>query len=172
MKSFHQIIALSISTIILISNSCKKGGKCEEAANINQSDIVVAFKDQATGKYLYSEVNPLYNKDSLKVFEQNGNSMFIASALNQIPNTSDRYWDLSFGSIYNPQTDGTAFNSEICKSFLVKYKYNETDTIKACFKANQTKCGSVFETLKVYHKGLLVASGTNIIVLPVTITKN
>ncbi len=152
----YRILYIIITGIILTGSSCRKGGKCEEPFNVNQSEIVVTFKDQATGKYLYSEINPLYNKDSLKVFEPNGNNLIILKVLRINTTTLVEYWDLSFGNIYNQQTDGAAFDSEICKTFLVKYKYNETDTIKACFKAKKTECGSVFETLKVYHNGLLL----------------
>jgi len=167
-KPYYAIFGFIIITLFSFG-SCRKGGRCEQAPNVNQSEIVVAFKDKTTGRYLYAEVSPLYNKDSLKVFDENGNSLILLYALNQIPNTSSRYWDISFGNIYNSQTDGNSFNSELCKNFIVKYKYNETDTIKACFKSKKTECGSVFETLKVFHKGLLVGSvssktGINIII--------
>ncbi len=82
------------------------------------------------------------------------------------------YWDLSFGNIYNQTTDANSFNSEICKNYVVKYKYNGTDTIKACFKAKTTECGSVFETLKVYYKGQLVGSVTDNTGISITINKN
>ncbi len=170
MKNTYFILPALLFTLII--TGCSKTPKCEEHFNVNQSEIVVAFKDQATGKYLYSEVNPLYNKDSLKVFEPNGNSFIISSGLNQIPNTSNRYWDLSFGNIYNQSTDANSFDSEICKNYIVKYKHNETDTIKACFKAKKTECGSVFETLKVYYKGQLVGSVTNTTIIAITINKN
>jgi len=170
MKSIYYIIIIAI-VIILTGNSCKKGGRCEEPEDVNQSSIVVAFKDNTTGRYLYSEVNPLYNKDSLKVFDPSGNSLVIRSALNQIPNTSSRYFDVSFGNIYDQQTDGAAFSSEVCKTFLVKYRFNETDSIKACFTAKKTKCGSVFENLKVYYKGMLVGSVTNTAGVVVIINK-
>ncbi len=170
MKSIY-IFTIIIAGILTFS-SCKKGGNCEEALTINQSDIAVTFKDQATGKYLYSEINPLYNKDSLKVFDPNGNSLIVLRKLSINPGTFVEYWELGFGSIYDPQLDAAAFNSEICKNFLVKYKYNESDTIKTCFKARKTKCGSVFETLKVYYKGQLLGTSTNKTGIDIIITKN
>lgn len=52
---------------------------------------------------------------------------------------------ISFGGIYNPQTDASSFNRELYKNFIVKYAYHEpADTVKACFQARKTKCGSVF----------------------------
>ena len=140
--------------------------------NVNQSEIVVVFKDKATGKYLYTEINPLYNKDSLKVFDSFGNRLIILSSLNQIPNTSNRYYDLSFGNIYNQQTDAAAFDTEICKDFIVQYRYNEFDTVKTCFKAKKTECGSVFETIKVYHKGQLLTTANNKAAAHITLLKN
>jgi hypothetical protein len=137
-----------------------------------QSEIAVSFRDATTGKYLYEEINPLYNKDSLKVFDPPGNSLVIFSALNQIPNTSDRYFVLSFGNIYDQQTDAGSFHAELCKDFIVQYKYNEKDTIRTCFKSKAGQCGSVFEMLTVYNKGLLLATETNTTFSTITVTKN
>lgn len=138
---------------------------------MTQSEIAVNFKD-ATGKYLYAELNPTYNKDSLKVFDQQGNSLIILSSLNQIPNTSNRYYVLSFGNIYDQRTDANSFNTELCKDFIVQYKYNEKDTIKACFKSQTTKCGSVFEILKIYYNDQLVETIANNTFANITVTKN
>ena len=161
-----------IFIIVLFTISCKKGGKCEQTPNVNQSEIVVIFKDKQTDRYLYTEVTPLYNKDSLKVYDQNNNNLTLLFALNLIPNTSSRYWDISFGNIFNSQTDQSSFNSELCRDFIIKCKYNEVDTIRACFKSMKTECGSVFETLKVYQKGVLVGSTTNKTGINVTIVKD
>lgn len=172
MKSMYRIIFIISISITLVSSSCRKGGKCEQAFNVNQSEIVVTFKDAATGNYLYSQTNPLYNRDSLKVFDPNGNSMVILKALRINSTSYVEYWDLSFGNLYDQSTDANSFNTEICKKYVVKYKYNETDTITVCFKAKKTECGSVFENLNVYHKGQLIGSETNTTGLPVSISKN
>jgi hypothetical protein len=172
MKSTFTFILLLSFFTIQTANSCKSGGKCDLALNVNQSEVVVAFKQASTGKYLYSEFNPTYNKDSLKVFDPEGNSLIILSSLNQIPNTSSRYWELSFGNIYNTATDGAAFDSYVCKNYLIKYSYKETDTIKVCFKARRTKCGSVFDPLEVYYKSSIVGSATNTTGILVSINKN
>ena len=171
-KLYNVTLAVIIITLFSFS-SCRKGGKCEQAPNVNQSEIVVAFKDKQSGKYLYTEVNPLYNKDSLKVFDQNGNSLVILKLLRSAPDNPSIgiYW-LSFGNIFNSQTDENSFNSEICKNFIVKYKYNEVDTVNACFKSKRTECGSVFETLKVYHKSVLIGSTSNTTGINVTINKD
>ncbi len=167
-----KIIFLFFILLPVIIFSCRKGGRCEESLRVTQSEINVSFKDKTTGRYLYEEINALYNRDSLKVFDPSGNSLVILSALNQIPNTSNRYFVLSFGNIYDQRTDESSFNAELCKDFIVQYKYNEKDTIRACFKSKTTKCGSVFETLKVYNKGQLLATETNDNFSSITVIKN
>lgn len=118
------------------------------------------------------KLSPLYDKDSLKVLDQNGENLVILSSLNQIPNTSDRYWVLSFGNLYKEETDKASFSSEICKKYFVKYSYNESDTLIVCFKSRNTSCGSVFETLKVYdNSGILLGSATDATSAQITVTK-
>jgi hypothetical protein len=170
-KSF---IRLLITLFLFNAFSCHKKSTCESPLEIKtHSEIVVTFKDKATGKYLYSEVNPLYNKDSLKVFDQYGNGLVILSLLRSAPdNANQGIYVLSFGNIYDDRTDANAFNAETCKTYIIKYSYNEADTVQACFKAKKTECGSVFETLKVYNKGQLLADVQNDISAKITITKN
>lgn len=154
-------------------SSCKKGGRCEGAYNIkNQSEVVVTFIDETTGKYLYSEMNPMYDKDSLKVFDPLGNSLVILKKLRINSATFAEYWDLSFGNVYDDRIDEASFNSEICKNYIVKYSFNESDTLQVCFKAQKTKCGSRFESLKVIQNGQEVGYGTNTTGISVTIFKN
>lgn len=166
------IAALFIINIFCFSSCGKSGGPCELPYNVNSSEVVVAFKDKATGNYLYARSNPLYNKDSLKVFDENGNRLIVLSALNQIPNSISQYWDIGFGPLFNFQTDQSSFDAEKCKLFTIKYLHNQTDTVNVCFKAKKTKCGSVFETLKVYHKNILIGSTTNTTGVLVTIIKD
>jgi hypothetical protein len=174
MKRILHFRAILIFITVLSFASCnKKGVKCDVPYNVNQSEIVVVFKEQATGRYLYYEFHPLYNKDSLKVLDENGKSLVLLSALNLIPNTSSRYWDISFGSLYDPTMDARSFDAEICKLYTIKYRYNESDTLKVCYKSKEARCnGSVFETLKVYHHGQLIGSITDNTGLVVTLNKN
>lgn len=87
--------------------------------------MVVTFIDKNTGKYLYSEVNPMYNKDSLKVFDPSGNSLVILKAKRINTTSLKEYWNLSFGNIYNPLTDQSSYTSEICKDYMIQYSSNE-----------------------------------------------
>ena len=87
LKSFFLIV---LCLIIFIG--CKKTPKCETPLNVNQSSLQVIFKDRGTSKYLYEENLPLFNKDSIKVFNDNGNSLVLLYGLNTIPNTPNRYW--------------------------------------------------------------------------------
>lgn len=107
-----------------------------------------------------------------KVFDSLGNSLPILKSLDNIPNSTLKYWRLSFGNIYNSQTDGNSFNTEICKDYIVEYTSHESDTLKVCFKSQKTECGSVFETLKVYQKNLLLASMNNETYAEITLIKN
>lgn len=173
MKLIYQLTAVLSILIILIANSCRKGGKCEEAYDITRSsEVVVTFKDGITGRYLYEVVSPLYNKDSLKIFDETGNSLIILKKTNTDANTNIQYWNLSFGNIYNSQTDASSYTSEVSRNFIVKYAYNDTDTIKVCFKARRTDCGSVFDPIKVFHKGQLIGTETGQSGLVVTVIKN
>ncbi len=172
MNKFIYLITLFIA---LMSNACyKSGGKCEEPLDIKDSEIVVVFKDKTTNKYLYTEVSPLYNKDSLKVFDERGRSLLVANLLRSAPNNQNEgIYVIGFGRIFSPETDESSFRSEICKDFIVKYAFNEpADTITACFKSEKTKCGSRFQTLKVYHEGQLLDSVNNQISAHITVIKN
>lgn len=171
MKKLLQLTSGIIIVCVFCASSCRKGGKCEEPLDIRLSGLICIFKN-LSGTYLYAEVNPLYNKDSLKIYDENGNSYSISPQLNLIPNTSSRYWEFYFGPLYNSQTDSESFNREVCKNFIVHYKYNKTDTIKTCYKAYKTDCGSIFSSLKIFHKGVLLKEENNTILTTVTITKN
>jgi hypothetical protein len=165
------IAFLIISFSLLNFTSCVKTNRCEEPITIDQSAIITTFKN-SSGQYLYAENNSLYNKDSLKIFDALGNNLQVLYTLNEIPNTLNRYYLMSFGSIYNQSTDQSSFASELCKNFIVQYNSNERDTITVCFKSTNTKCGSVQETLKVYNKGQLLTSVSNQVYADVVIIKN
>lgn len=146
---------------ILIFTECHKTPRCELPRNVNQSSISVIFKDSLSGKYLYTENNSLYNKDSIKIFDPGGNSLFLLFDKNQLNGTPTEFWLINFGNIYDQQTDANSFNTEICKNYIIKYYYNESDTLQVCFKSKKTECGSVFETLKIYQRGKLLDSAKN-----------
>jgi hypothetical protein len=173
MKRFN-LFALAL--IVVTFFSCKKilgVPDCEEPLYITNSGIQVAFKDSATNKYLYEQDFPLYNKDSIKIFDPQGDSLLLFKGLSNdvvVPTTG--YWAIDFGSLFDYRTDSVSFEREICKQFVVQYSYNERDTITTCFKSKDLKCGSVFSTLKVYHKGNLLASVTNTTYAIITVIKN
>ncbi|MEO5944733.1 MAG: hypothetical protein ABIP30_13400 [Ferruginibacter sp.] len=169
MKTNLYLIAPSL--LLILITSCTKTRECELPLNISQSSIQTIFKDGITGKYLYAESNPLYNKDSLKIFDQNNNELFLLYSTNLIPGTSSAYYEINFGPLYIETSDENSFNSEICKSFYVQYNSKEKDTIITCFKSKKTKCGSVFETLKVYNKQQLLSNEINTTTSIITITK-
>ncbi|TBR18407.1 MAG: hypothetical protein EPO57_07320 [Chitinophagaceae bacterium] len=169
MKKFLQLTSGIIIVCFFCASGC--GKECEEPFDIKQSGLTCIFKNSA-GLYLYAQLNPLYNKDSLTIHDEIGNRYSAPPYIALIPNTSSGYWEFDFGPLYNSQTDSESFNREICKNFIIHYKYNETDTIKTCYKANKTECGTVFSSLKVFHKGVLLKEVNNHFLATVTITKN
>ena len=168
-------LKLSIFAFLVVGffcyGSCRKGGKCEEVESLLNSSIEVAFKDKVTGKYLYTETNSLYKIDTLKIIGQNNQSMGLLKNLQQIPNSLDRYWSVNFGNIYNAGTDAGAFSTELCRDFIVKYTYDQADTIKACFKTKNISCGPVFEYLTIYYKNEIVGVVSDRTGIVVTINK-
>lgn len=149
------------SVISFLFHSCGKGGACTNPLTVDQSSMVISFIDKQTGKYLYAENNPLYTIDSLKVFDESGKQFQLLYALTSIPNSFSRYYTVAIGPVYNSQTDQNSFYRELCRNFVVKYRYNETDTIKACFKSKNNDCGSTFETFKIFYKDSLIHSIDN-----------
>jgi hypothetical protein len=170
-KLYPVIFVFIIMSFFSVS-SCVKSSSCEEPPDVSQSSLVVTFKDRSSGRYLYSEADPLYDKDSIKIADPSGILLSSDTTLATMPNTSDRYYVINFGNFYNQQTDQGSFDSEICKSFVVWYSYNETDTIKTCFKSKRIKCGSVFEILKVYYKNQLLTTVSNETFAEIIIIKN
>ena len=166
----------ALTTLVITSFSCRKilgVRECEEVLYVTNSSVGVAFKDFTTSKYLYEQDIPLYNKDSIKVYDPQGNSLLLFKGLsNDIEVPTTRYWIINFGTLFDYRTDSVSFNEEICKEFIVQYAYNERDTIKTCFKSKDLKCGSVFSTLKVYNKGKLLTSVSNTTFALVTVIKN
>jgi hypothetical protein len=166
------ILVLALLIFLISFQSCiKAGGKCEEPLFITNSGLTIDFKD-SSGKYLYSGINPTYNKDSLKVWEEaTNNYLSVLSTQGNIPNSYSGYWRMDFGPLYNSQTDAVSYDREICKKFILEYRVGERDTITSCYKSKKTECGSVFETLKVYYKGGLIGERTNDVGMNLTITK-
>lgn len=164
-------VLILFACIIFFAGCIKAGGKCEMALNVRDAAISFTFKDNATGKYLYPRSNAIYNIDSLKIFDESNNNYTIFKGLSSTHDNPEIYWNISIAGIYNQQTDANAFNGEVCKKFIIKYTYNEIDTIRACFKAKETKCGSQFEYLNVVYKGVLIGSVTNTIGIVLIINK-
>lgn len=152
MKRINYIVAI-LCGLVLMSSRCYKDGDCRPG-NVNGSKIYLDIKDKTTGRFLYSENNSLYPLDSLQIADLSGNPLTFFDYLR-----SNRYDENNLGiqlKIYNSQTDANSFSTELCKDIVLKYKYNETDTIKACFKSETTECGSQFDKLAIYHKGKLL----------------
>lgn len=172
-----KIFNLFLLVLNLVSfYSCKKIlgiPDCELPLVLGSSSVQIIFKDSATKRYLFDEDRPLYSKDSVEVFDPQGASLRVLFSLNSDEKeATTRFWAIDFGSVFDDSTDSASFSQEICKDFIVRYSFNRQDTITTCFKSVNKKCGSLFSTLKVYHKGRLLASETNTTSATVTIIKN
>lgn len=170
MKRTTTLCGLMLWLLLTGGTACfKSGGPCEEPNFVTNSEVVLTIKD-AAGRYVYAEVAPLYPKDSLKVFNQDGEQLLLLSQLNLIPNSFMRYYQVSFGPLYG-RRDEASFSREICKNFIVQYRAQERDTLSVCYRSRNTGCGSEFETLTVYHKGRELAQETNTVAAHVTLVK-
>lgn len=153
-----RLLLVSVSGFLF--NACGKS-PCDETSNVNSSSIVISFIDKQTGQYLYTETNPLYNIDSVKVYDKAGKQLHLLYALNPIPGSNSRYYSVAAGPVYDSQKDQNSFYQELCKDLFIRYRYDDIDTIKACFKSKELKCGSVFETIKISYRDTLISSLTN-----------
>jgi hypothetical protein len=167
---YASLISFAISFFLL---SCTKEGGCGSVLYITKSSVQVIFKDSATNKYLYDEINPLYNKDSIKIYDPQGIPLSLLMSRNSDPVVpTNIYIEINFGSLFDYRTDSTSFTREICKDYVVQYAHNERDTITTCFKSKDLDCGSVFSRLNVFHKGKLLASENNTTNALITVIKN
>lgn len=167
------LVSASVIIIFVIcsSSSCKKEDfHCQEPINVYQSTLTLTF-NSPSGVNLYSEINPLYNKDSLKIYDEMGNASPVYSQLYPISTSSPRNWEFTFGPLVDPNTILESFDREVCKNFIIQYKSNETDTIKTCYKSYKIDCGSLFSSLKIFHKGLLLIEKNNTFFAEGTIIK-
>lgn len=152
--------------------SCvKKGGSCELPDTVENSEISLHIREKSTGQYSYTEFGSLYDKDSLIVIDPQGYNLPILYNLQNIPGTLNNYYILSFGPVYNPEVDQISYDKEVCKKYVIYYRPNQADTLNACFTSMKTKCGSVFETLHIYHKGSLIRSVKDSVSAHITLLK-
>ena len=132
--------------------------------NLNNSFIDITFKDKVTKKFLYQSPTfiSLYSIDSLAIFNPQKEKMYFSTIDERIKDSViHQFWIVGFGPIFDLRTDSLAFQRPIYKDFIIQYNYKETDTLKTCFKAVATTCGSTFEFLKIYYKGKMIDSVTN-----------
>src|SRR5690606_15951891 len=104
----------------------KSGGKCETPDRLESSEIVLEFKN-SEGKYLYDKFDPIYEKEEFKVFDEKQQPLVILYNSTSAGNTSTVYYTLSFGPLFNPQTEADSFNKDICKKCYLHFNENESD---------------------------------------------
>ncbi len=169
-----KLLRLSIVFLLMVSiaSSCKTGGPCEDPLPIGYSTITLIFKDSSTGKFLYTETSPSYNKDSLKVFTLNNDSVGSYKYVFNYNNPAINNYRLSIYPITNPTTLDGSVDTTICKRFVIQYYHNQRDTINACFKSEYTKCSAQFQSINVYRNNQQIGSANSTTDAEVTILKN
>lgn len=122
---------------------------------------------------MYEEIQygSLYKKNSLNVFLEDGAPVLLTFSRNRIPNTLFAYYVIGIGSIVLNNSDISEDGTEKSRKFFLQYNSVERDTITTAFKAQKTKCGSIFSYLKVYYHNKLIGSFFNTVVGDITITK-
>lgn len=154
---------------LLISCSRDRCNIAEDGPfTVSDSKLILTFKNRA-GQYLYTQINSLYNKDSLRFTDITGGALEIFPL-----DPTAMHDPVAFIAkpIYNKQTDTEAYKTELCKKFVVWYSHNESDTLTTCYRAEKQECGSWFTYLKVFHEGVLVAEDVNSLNVGVVVEKD
>lgn len=137
--------------ILSVNPACiKLGGRCEEPIDVYQSNIQLAIMDRATGQYIYSNDDPLYDVNDLVVEDDQGRALTVQTREEQDQANQLEIFDMV---IFRPiflEGDENAFSAEKCRTYYLHYSATESDTLRACFRAKKTKCGSIFSSLTLY----------------------
>ena len=151
------LIAISCTKILGLEEDCGDSLTVE-----NANGLELHIKDTTVNKYIYQLVSPLYNIDSLQIWNSQGEKYKLF--VNISVDTSTHYGaynDVSIYGIYNSNFDTNIYEDTIRKDIYIKYNKNEYDTLNICFKANHAKCGGVFAFIKVMRKGKLISYTQN-----------
>lgn len=168
MKIFNLTVLALISVVF---SACKKTRQCEEPIDIRYfSSLTFVFKD-SSGNYIYADEAPIYELDSLIIKTVGDSSVPLFYGKSNVPGSTLKYTYVGISPVYSQLNDQNAFGAEICKSYFIQFSYNDVDTINVCFKSKYTACGSLFETFKVYRRGVLINSSDGISP-QITITKH
>lgn len=149
--------------------ACRKGGPCEEPLFVTNSGLTIDFIEESSGKYMYEEFFPLYDIDSLKITDEEGDSYDIDESYKLVPGSIVSFTQASFGPLFIRGKDENSFDEKIEKQYYIQYKVGDMDTIIVKYKSEKTKCGSHFDPLEVYQRGFLLSTeyedtGANVIV--------
>ena len=168
MKNYNKYLLLFL--IAFSYFGCTKPLQCGEALDLQRSAMLIFPFDNALDKYLYTE-NPftnIFNRDSLKVINQDGTQPFSVSFLikSDPRNQLNSFYAIKISPAFFVPDDNDAFNSEKTRKIYLKYNYNTIDTLSLVFKATKNKCNkSEYEYAKVFYKGNLLTTKTNDIYL-------
>ena len=166
MKRYSSYLALII-VLTFFTISCTKilglDDDCGDTLTVESANgFELHIKDTLVNKYIYQLVSPLYNIDSLQIWNSQGEryKLFV----NVSVDTSSHYGaynDISIYGIYNTNYDTNIYEDTIRKDIYIMYKKNECDTLNISFKANHARCGGEFAFIKVMRKGKLISYTQN-----------
>lgn len=166
MKKRNITFLIAIIAIYIISASCNKNtgsGACEEAFTIeNASGLELHIKDTTLNRFVYDVVQPLYNVDSIQIWNSQGTRYkpFKIDAADTV--THRGYYAIEILGLYDSRYDGNIYADTIRKDIYVRYKENEWDTLNLSYKAKAGQCGSEFSFLQVsYHKKIISYTQNN-----------
>jgi hypothetical protein len=156
MKNNKIIYAILFLTITFIAgNSCNKNtgsGTCEDASTVeNTAGFELHIKDTTLNSFIYDKAIPLYNVDSLQVWNSQGTRYkpFKIDAADSISHSA--YYAIGVYGLYDSRFDVNMYNDTIKKDIYIRYKLNEWDTLNISYKAYSGQCGSQFAFLQVIH---------------------
>jgi hypothetical protein len=126
------------------------------------SSIGIDLFDKASNEYFYLETRQsLYNKDSLRVFDENGQRFgSIEFGLGEDPrNNLRRFYKTVIYPAFRLPGDEDAVNREKTRTMYLRYNSSVTDTLTLVFKAKKNRCDRyIYEYAKIYYNGSLISS--------------
>jgi hypothetical protein len=133
---------------------------CGESVGLEASSIGIELFDQANKEYFYLETGQsLYNKDSLRVFDENGQKFgSISFVLTEDPrNKLRRFYKTIIFPAFRLPGDEDALNTEKTRTMYLRYSSIASDTLTLAFKAKKNRCDRyIYEYVKVYRGGNLI----------------
>ena len=171
------LITFIVYYLFLIScNKHTGSGVCEEAFTIeNSSGIELHIKDTTLNRFVYNTFHPIYNIDSLQIFNSQGlrYNFYKFKSIDSSNSTNAYYLYNAIGifSLYDERYDSNMYNDTIQKDIYIRYSSNKFDTLSLSYKANAGYCGSEFTFIKVMQHNKVISYTQNNFIPDILIKK-